>query len=133
MLMTPQLQECVVICPKSLISDAQRFVSSLIRAAQGVRFVIPQPYLRVALTLTFHIHWKSEICVLLQLNACSPKVGIDNVVQQKSHDVTNERPSSFVEALKEVISRTEPQLLMCIVADGRLCCNQEKVLCGRRA
>jgi hypothetical protein len=45
MLVIPSLTNWVVICPTRLQRDAQNFVTSLVRAAQGMRFVIPQPFL----------------------------------------------------------------------------------------
>jgi len=45
MLVIPELNGWVVICPNRLKRDAQNFVTNLVRAAQGMRFVIPQPFL----------------------------------------------------------------------------------------
>lgn len=45
MLVIPELSNWVVICPNRLQRDAQNFVTTMVRAAQGMRFVIPQPYL----------------------------------------------------------------------------------------
>jgi hypothetical protein len=45
MLVIPALNNWVVICPNKLKRDAQSFISTLVRAAQGMKFVIPQPYL----------------------------------------------------------------------------------------
>ncbi|KDR24113.1 Protein piwi, partial [Zootermopsis nevadensis] len=81
MLVIPALNNWVVICPNRLRRDAQNFVSTLVRAAQGMRFVIPQPY----------------FC-----------------------DIPDDRASSFVQALEQVISSRDPQMIMCIVTNNRL-------------
>lgn len=44
LLVIPSLKNWVVICPNRLKRDAQSFITTLIRAAQGMRFVIPQPF-----------------------------------------------------------------------------------------
>jgi aubergine-like protein len=43
MLVIPSLTNWVVMCPSRLQRDAQNFVTTMARAAQGMRFVIPQP------------------------------------------------------------------------------------------
>jgi hypothetical protein len=45
MLVIPSFDSWVVICPNRLKKDAQGFVTTLTRAAQGMRFIIPQPIL----------------------------------------------------------------------------------------
>jgi hypothetical protein len=44
MLVLPSLKIWVVVCPYKFKRDAQNFVTTLVRAAQGMRFVIPQPH-----------------------------------------------------------------------------------------
>jgi aubergine-like protein len=44
MLVIPALTNWVVMYPTRLQRDAQNFVTAMVRAAQGMRFVIPQPY-----------------------------------------------------------------------------------------
>jgi hypothetical protein len=45
LLVIPSLKNWVLISPNRCKRDAQSFVSTLVRAAQGMRFIIPQPYL----------------------------------------------------------------------------------------
>lgn len=81
MLVIPALNNWVVICPNRLQRDAQSFVTSMVRAAQGMRFVIPQPYF---------------------------------------YGIPEDRAATYVDALEQVISSKDPQLIMCVVSNNRL-------------
>jgi hypothetical protein len=72
MLLSPSLTNWVVICPTRIQRDAKNVLTTAVRAAQGKRFVIPQPFF---------------------------------------FDIRYARAATYVEALEQVISRKDAQLL----------------------
>nr|CAD7430757.1 unnamed protein product [Timema monikensis] len=81
LLIIPQMQFWVVIVPNRCARDAGGFIQTLIKAAGGMRFIMPKP----------------------------------QVVE-----IPDDRAGTYVNALENVISGKNPQLIMCIVSNNRI-------------